>query len=253
MITWKMLSDVSQVCLSLAIKSRFNIKKGGQVLGMGRRQWGELAPRSSRPPLEATRSAPSSTTHRRDGGRHKLTMALWPCEPVCEEHSVRSWGLCSNVAQAWLVTNADRWSRTHYLLQMCMRSHPETPQYIWANCGTLRGSGWTKQNKPEMVQGAAGRRPVWSLWRYPVSLSDKGTLSGLKPLAPPSTSLFTVQMLTNAQWGFKVTRINWNLGWCSSFGAKKKKTPGDRKLRNTFVVPGWDSPDEGGLHWSAIA
>lgn len=180
MITWKMLSDVSQVCLSLAIKSRLNIKKGGQVLGMGRWQWGELAPRSSWAPLEATRSAPSWTTRRRDGGRHKLTMAVWPCEPACEEPSVRSWGLWSDVAQVRAVKNAHTiyckrvWGLTR------KRLRPSGPILApWEDQAkrrkrNLKGFRW------KGVTWWTGSPPVWSLWQHPLSLRDEGTLSGWK-------------------------------------------------------------------------
>lgn len=162
MITWKMLSDVSQVCLSLAIKSRFNIKKGGQVLGMGRRQWGELAPRSSRAPLEATWSAPSSTTRRRDGGRHKLTMAVWPCERVCERnilYAAEVSGLMSLRSNRWK-TQIDVHTHTIYCKRVwgLTRKHLSTFGPILAPWGDQ-----TKRSK---------RNLKWFRWESPRGLGD---------------------------------------------------------------------------------
>ena len=82
-----------------------------------------------------------------------------------------------------------RHTHTHYLLQTCVRSHPETPQYSWANGGTLKES-WNGLGGSALV--------AWEttcVATVTVPSIYTCTLSGLKPLAPPWMSLFGVQML----------------------------------------------------------
>lgn len=116
------------------------------------------------------------------------------------------------------------WIREHEATFVWMRK-----QTINDGCVTVRVTLWAR------------RLTLWSLWQYPVSLRDKGTLSGLKPIAPLWISLFTD---INAQKQPKPV----SLSEPDFFIFKQIWTQGDRNLTSGAPFQGRISPTkrEGG-------